>query len=242
MFGSLAAWAATIRENFDRWFWVGDETGAEQELRPDLVNCTQIYKDSVGSERSWPDYQLRPNYCITLALAADLTSPPRAWAALQTVVRRLLGPLGVATLDSQDWAYRGQYNNSDQGSDPSTAHGANYHQGPEWVWPVGFLLRALETAASRLGEAELQSCHATLRTTLSLLHAHLAASDWLGLPELTNAGGAECRQATSAELSRQRIVHFEAVKRTSRGNQYFHLQAVQLPKSASFPCNLTSNR
>ena len=118
---------------------------------------------------------------ITLAVAGDITEPRHAWAALHTVVTRLLGPLGewgtmgrntgdwsryctgLATLDSKDWAYRGDYDNSDQGTDPSTAHGANYHQGPEWVWPVGFLLRALLSTAARLGPGEREEARAITR-------------------------------------------------------------------------------
>ena len=61
VFGSLAAWADTIRENFERQFWVGGAAGAEVEPRPDYVNTTGIYKDSVGSGHGWTDYQLRPN-------------------------------------------------------------------------------------------------------------------------------------------------------------------------------------
>ena len=112
-------------------------------------------------------------------MAGDITEPRHAWAALHTVVTRLLGPLGewdiiletghdtacagLATLDSKDWAYRGDYDNSDQGTDPSTAHGANYHQGPEWVWPVGFLLRALLSTAARLGPGEREEARAITR-------------------------------------------------------------------------------
>jgi glycogen debranching enzyme len=46
------------------------------------------------------------------------------------VEKRLLGPLGLKTLDPDDWTYRGNYHNGDMGTDPKTAHGFNYHQGP----------------------------------------------------------------------------------------------------------------
>ena len=60
----------------------------------------------MGSCRVFTDYQLRPNYLIVLAVAPELVDPEQGWAAIQTAVKRLLGPLGLATLDPEDWAYR----------------------------------------------------------------------------------------------------------------------------------------
>ena len=130
VFGSLSAWADKIRNNFEKYFWVETKTGAEVEPHPEYVNQVMMFKDSVGSGYGWTDYQLRPNYVVTLALdtGSQLTDPGHAWSALETVVTRLLGPLGLATLDSEDWGYRGDYDNGDQSDDKTVAHGANYHQ------------------------------------------------------------------------------------------------------------------
>ena len=65
---------------------------------------------------------------IMTILIRIMMAPLHAWAGLETARTRLLGPLGLATLDKEDWAYRGDYDNGDRGGDPAVAHGANYHQ------------------------------------------------------------------------------------------------------------------
>ena len=61
-------------------------------------------------------------------------------------------------------------------------------QGPEWVWPVGFFLRAYHHFSKIAGVDSRQF-------TMSVLSAHLVEmqqSPFRGIPELTNAKGAFC--------------------------------------------------
>lgn len=186
---SLEEWAAKIEANFQNQFYVSKDN--EHEKRKDLINKEFIYKDTLNSGLPWADFQLRCNFPIAMVVAPELfKDAERAWRALEIVKNKLLGPLGLATLDREDWAYRGDYDNSNDSNDPTVAHGANYHQGPEWVWPVGYFLRAYLHFAVRVGKYEEARCF-----TMAVLSSHyveVQESHWKGIPELTNANGRLC--------------------------------------------------
>ena len=73
-----------------------------------------------------------------MAVAPELFVKEQARRCLQIVEEVLMteGAMGIKTLDPSDKNYRGDYDNDDE------TNGHNYHQGPEWVWPVGYFLQA----------------------------------------------------------------------------------------------------
>ncbi|CAH1775348.1 unnamed protein product [Owenia fusiformis] len=195
-------WSENIKENFEKKFWIDTEPVAEKEPRPDLINRRGIYKDSFGASQFWADFQLRCNFPIAMVVAPQLFTAENAWIALTTAETELLGPLGMKTLDPTDWAYDGNYDNGDDSSNKGRARGFNYHQGPEWVWPVGFFLRAKLHFAKILEQSQpgiLDSTIKFVRSTLTMHHIAIQSSDWRSLPELTNKDGAVCRDSCPAQ-------------------------------------------
>ena len=66
---------------------------------------------------------------LYLELSLQRFCPLLSWLfVIQVVRKKLLGPLGIATLDPDDWNYRGNYDNSNDSNDPTVANGNNYHQ------------------------------------------------------------------------------------------------------------------
>jgi glycogen debranching enzyme len=55
-----AEWAAKIEKSFAQHFYVNEDSKEE------FVNRRGIVKDSFGSSLKYTDFQLRPNFCITL--------------------------------------------------------------------------------------------------------------------------------------------------------------------------------
>ncbi|XP_036410213.1 glycogen debranching enzyme isoform X2 [Megalops cyprinoides] len=185
-------WNIQIQDNFEEMFYVSHDPSDPNEKHPELVHKRGIYKDSFGASSPWCDYQLRPNFAIAMVVAPEMFTIERAWEALEITEKKLLGPLGMKTLDPDDMVYCGVYDNALDNDNNNTAKGFNYHQGPEWLWPLGYFLRAKIHFAKLLGRDTYESTVYLVKNVLSQHYVHLERSSWKGLPELTNENGQHC--------------------------------------------------
>ncbi|KAJ7408776.1 hypothetical protein WISP_118700 [Willisornis vidua] len=185
-------WNRKIQEHFERLFFVSENPADPNEKHPNLVHKRGIYKDSYGASSPWCDYQLRPNFTIAMVVAPELFTPEKAWKALQIAEEKLLGPLGMKTLDPDDMVYCGVYDNALDNDNYNVAKGFNYHQGPEWLWPIGYFLRAKLYFSKLIGPEIYAKTVVMIKNVLSRHYVHLERSSWKGLPELTNENGQYC--------------------------------------------------
>ncbi|KPV77934.1 glycoside hydrolase family 13 protein [Rhodotorula graminis WP1] len=200
-FVSYQEWDQLLQDSFERLYYVPADPSldAKYDIDPSLVARRGIYKDVHGTPapRARADYQLRGQFPIAMAVAPELFTPKFALDALATLEANLVGPLGVKTLDAADPDYRGVYDNSNDSDDYAIAKGRNYHQGPEWVWPMGYFLRAhliFDTLVGA-GKDDLTSTFHHIYEHLSRHRAHISADPWAGLPELTNENGGYCHDS-----------------------------------------------
>ncbi|XP_053324912.1 glycogen debranching enzyme [Spea bombifrons] len=189
---TFSEWNQRIQDHFEKVFYVSENPSDPDEQRPDLVHKRGIYKDSYGASSPWCDYQLRPNFPIAMVVAPELFTPQKAWKALEVVEKKLMGPLGMKTLDPDDMVYCGVYDNALDNDNYNVAKGFNYHQGPEWLWPIGYFLRSKLHFAKLLDQETYQKTVVLVKNVLSRHYIHLERSSWKGLPELTNENGQYC--------------------------------------------------
>lgn len=198
---SYQAWAERLKANFEKCYYVPllPAEDGDYNVNSKLVNRRGMYKDLYKSGKEYEDYQLRCNFPIAMTVAPDLFDPDHALEALCLADSVLRGPTGIATLDPGDLNYRPYYRNSEDSKDFATSKGRNYHQGPEWLWPTGFFLRALlkfdlmrQTSAEGRTEAFQQ-----VTRRLAGCKAMIQESPWAGLTELTQKNGEYCDDSVS---------------------------------------------
>ena len=198
-------WKSLIERKFERCYYIppNAKDDSSYDINPKMVNRRGIYKDLYKSGKEYEDYQLRPNFAVAMCVAPELFEPKKALYALHIADIALRGPLGMATLDPSDRNYRPYYHNSEDSTDFATAKGRNYHQGPEWVWPTGYFLRAFlhfDLLRRETKEEKIETLQQITRRLKGCKQA-LERNPWAGLPELTNKNGEFCTDSVCYLIS-----------------------------------------
>ncbi|KAI9749966.1 MAG: hypothetical protein M4579_006664 [Chaenotheca gracillima] len=196
-------WAAKLKENFEKCYYIpkSSKDDAHHDVDPKIVNRRGIYKDLYKSGKQYEDYQLRANFPIAMCVAPQLFDASHALGALAIADKAIRGPTGMATLDPKDLNYRPYYNNAEDSTDFATSKGRNYHQGPEWVWPTGFFLRALLKfdLMRRKTSAERVESFQQITRRLEGCKKAIEDSPWAGLTELTDKNGEFCADSSPTQ-------------------------------------------
>lgn len=200
---SFSEWSELIKANFERCFYVpqSSKDDGEYDVNPSIINRRGIYKDLYRSGKEYEDYQLRCNFPIAMTVAPELFDDKHALHALVLADRVLRGPTGMRTLDPSDMNYRPNYHNSEDSHDFATSKGRNYHQGPEWLWPTGFFLRALlmfDLKQRTTAQGKIEAFQQVTRRLEGCKKA-IVESEWAGLTELTNKDGAFCADSSPTQ-------------------------------------------
>jgi glycogen debranching enzyme len=200
---TFSDWAKLIETNFERCYYIplNPKDDSKYDVNSKIVNRRGMYKDLYRSGKEYEDYQLRANFPIAMTVAPTLFTPEHALHALCLADKVLRGPTGMATLDPADLNYRPNYHNSEDSTDFATSKGRNYHQGPEWLWPTGFFLRALLKfdLMRRKGPAAKTEAFQQITRRLEGCKQAIIDSPWAGLTELTNEKGAYCADSVSED-------------------------------------------
>ena len=133
-----------------------------------------------------------------MIVAPELFTPARALDALRLADATIRGPLGMKTLDPSDSQYRPNFDNANDGTDQAVAKGCNvsylisqmfwryrcacraqqlmmqYHQGPEWGFPLGWFLMAYLKFDRLAGDGnEVSHCDSNSPQLVYIVHGGL---------------------------------------------------------------------
>ena len=176
-------WANLIKDNFEKYFYCPQKN--------EFAKYDGTYKDYISDDNDFRhEAQLRCNILIALAITPELFDKEHALKFMKIVDEHLYvkGCIGIRTLDNTDIRYNGNYFVDDDSNDYHRAHGLNYHNGPEWVWPTGYYL----LSKMIFNDKDKKEIFNEICYKLIPLEKHTYNSKWNGLPELTNANGREC--------------------------------------------------
>ena len=199
-------WETLVQENFEKCYYIPQNSSEDKNYNLDasIINRRGIYKDLYKTGKPYEDYQLRANFAIAMTVAPELFDIDHAYGAVLIADSAIRGPLGIKTLDPSDWNYRPYYRNSVDNQDFATAKGRNYHQGPEWVWCMGYFLRAyLIFNYKKLEKGLKKPPSINILTQLNhRIQHHITSinqSPWAGLTELTNKDGEYCDDSSPSQ-------------------------------------------
>ena len=198
---TFTEWASKVEKSFERCYYVpiDPKEDSNYDVNSAIINRRGIYKDLYRAGKEYEDYQLRANFPIAMTVAPKLFTPEKALHALELADSIIRGPTGMATLDPSDLNYRPYYINSEDSTDFATSKGRNYHQGPEWLWPTGFFLRALLKfdLMRRTTNEERTEAFQQITRRLEGCKKAIDENSWAGLTELTNKHGSYCADSVS---------------------------------------------
>ncbi|KAK2879423.1 hypothetical protein FQN49_000883 [Arthroderma sp. PD_2] len=200
---TYADWAAKIKSSFERCYYIPDNPADDGQYDVDgkIIHRRGIYKDLYRSGKPYEDYQFRPNFAVAMTVAPELFTLDKALHTLELADKVLRGPMGMATLDPKDLNYNPYYVNSEDSTDFATSKGRNYHQGPEWLWPTGYFLRALMKFVLMRSDSpqDRTDIFQQLTNRLEECKKALRTSPWRGLTELTNKNGETCADSSPSQ-------------------------------------------
>ena len=175
-------WAKKIRNNFENYFFI--------DKKNNNAPHDNTYKDYISDDNDLRhEAQLRCNIFITLAVAPELFDKKHAIKFMRIAEQYLVveNCIGIRTLDFTDKNYNGNYDVHNDSDNYLIAHGLNYHNGPEWVWPSGFYLISKMNFNNGTNEVFIDLCR-----RLIPFEKYIEKDKWSGLPELTNKDGSFC--------------------------------------------------